>query len=205
MGARCSPQLASDEAPSTRCACAPRSTSWSTPDTIVIGDGGDFVGSAANVLRPRGFGHWLDAGPLGTLGVGPGYAMAAKLASPKSDVIIMYGDGAFGLNGMEFEACIRQKINIVGVIGNDAAWTQILRGQEQLYGPDRTPALQARRTPATTRWSRRSAATASRSRRRTRSARRSSARSAPASRRVVNVKIGAQRLPQGRHLGLGVG
>ena len=111
-----------------------------TPDTILIGDGGDFVGSAANVLRPRGFGHWLDAGPLGTLGAGPGYAMAAKLASPKSDVIIMYGDGAFGLNMMEFEACIRQKINIVGVIGNDAAWMQILRGQEQMYGPDRTPA-----------------------------------------------------------------
>jgi acetolactate synthase-1/2/3 large subunit len=98
------------------------------------------VGSAANVLRPRGFGHWLDAGPLGTLGAGPGYAMAAKLASPKSHVIIMYGDGAFGLNMMEFEACIRQKINIVGVIGNDAAWMQILRGQEQMYGPDRTPA-----------------------------------------------------------------
>src|SRR5437763_514260 len=111
-----------------------------TPDTIGIGDGGDFVGSAANVLRPRGFGHWLDAGPLGTLGAGPGYAMAAKLASPRSDVIIMYGDGAFGLNMMEFEACIRQKINIVGVIGNDAAWTQILRGQVQMYGPDRTPA-----------------------------------------------------------------
>jgi acetolactate synthase-1/2/3 large subunit len=52
----------------------------------------------------------------------------------------MYGDGAFGLNMMEFEACIRQKINIVGVIGNDAAWMQILRGQEQMYGPDRTPA-----------------------------------------------------------------
>jgi hypothetical protein len=61
--------------------------------------------------------------------------MAAKLASPKSDVIIMYGDGAFGLNMMEFEACIRQKINIVGIIGNDAAWTQILRGQVQIYGP----------------------------------------------------------------------
>src|SRR5438477_12480472 len=66
--------------------------------------------------------------------------MAAKLARPKSDVIVMYGDGAFGLNMMEFEACVRQKINIVGVIGNDAAWTQILRGQVQMYGPDRAPA-----------------------------------------------------------------
>jgi thiamine pyrophosphate-dependent acetolactate synthase large subunit-like protein len=134
------PQLTSDEAPLNPLRVCAEVDKFLTKDTIVIGDGGDFVGSAANVLRPRGFGHWLDAGPLGTLGAGPGYAMAAKLASPKSDVIIMYGDGAFGLNMMEFEACIRQKINIVGIIGNDAAWTQILRGQVQIYGPDRTPA-----------------------------------------------------------------
>jgi acetolactate synthase I/II/III large subunit len=106
-------------------------------DTIVIGDGGDFVGTAANVLRIRKPGHWLDAGPLGTLGAGPGFAMAAKLANPKSNVIIVYGDGSFGLNGFEFEAMSRQKINVVGVIGNDAAWMQIKRGQVQLYGPDR--------------------------------------------------------------------
>ena len=134
------PQLGSDDAPCNPLRVCAEVDKLITPDTIVIGDGGDFVGSAANVLRPRGFGHWLDAGPLGTLGAGPGYAMAAKLASPRSDVIIMYGDGSFGLNMMEFEACVRQKINIVGVIGNDAAWTQILRGQVQLYGPDRTPA-----------------------------------------------------------------
>ncbi len=106
-------------------------------DTIVIGDGGDFVGTAANVLRIRKPGHWLDAGPLGTLGAGPGFAMAAKLARPQSDVIIVYGDGSFGLNGFEFEAMARQKIPVVGVIGNDAAWQQIRRGQVQMYGPDR--------------------------------------------------------------------
>ena len=133
-------QLQSDEAPCNPLRVCAEVDRLVNDRTIIIGDGGDFVGSAANVLRPRGFGHWLDAGPLGTLGTGPGYAMAAKLASPQSDVIIMYGDGAFGLNMMEFEACIRQKINIVGVIGNDAAWTQILRGQVQMYGPDRTPA-----------------------------------------------------------------
>ncbi|MGH7896186.1 MAG: thiamine pyrophosphate-binding protein, partial [Candidatus Binatia bacterium] len=101
-------QLESDEAPLNPLRVCAEVDRFVTKDTIVIGDGGDFVGSAANVLRPRGFGHWLDAGPLGTLGAGPGYAMAAKLASPRSDVIIMYGDGAFGLNMMEFEACIRQ-------------------------------------------------------------------------------------------------
>ena len=63
--------------------------------------------------------------------------MAAKLARPQSNVIIVYGDGSFGLNGFEFEAMARQKINVVGVIGNDAAWQQIRRGQVQIYGPDR--------------------------------------------------------------------
>jgi acetolactate synthase I/II/III large subunit len=109
-------------------------------DTIIVGDGGDFVGTAAYTVRPRRPGQWLDPGPLGTLGVGPGYAMAAKLARPKSNVVILYGDGAFGLHAMEFEAMVRQKINVVGIVGNDAGWSQILRGQEQLYGPDRTPA-----------------------------------------------------------------
>ena len=140
------PQLASDEAPLNPLRVCAEVDKLVTERTILIGDGGDFVGSAANVLRPRGFGKWLDAGPLGTLGAGPGYAMAAKLARPDHDVIIMYGDGAFGLNMMEFEACVRQKINIVGVIGNDAAWMQILRGQEQMYGPDRTPACRLAHT-----------------------------------------------------------
>jgi acetolactate synthase-1/2/3 large subunit len=85
-------------------------------------------------------GHWLDPGPLGTLGVGPGYAMAAKLAKPTSPVVIIYGDGSFGLHGLEFEAMVRQKINVVGVIGNDAAWQQIRRGQVQLYGEERAVA-----------------------------------------------------------------
>jgi acetolactate synthase-1/2/3 large subunit len=104
---------------------------------IIIGDGGDFVATAASVVRVHEQGHWLDPGPLGTLGVGPGYAMAAKLAKPESPVVIVYGDGSFGLHAMEFEACIRQKINVVGVLGNDAGWTQILRGQEQMYGRER--------------------------------------------------------------------
>ncbi len=110
------------------------------PDAICIGDGGDFVATAASVLRIYEQGHWLDPGPLGTLGVGPGYAMAAKLAKPNNPVVIIYGDGSFGLHGLEFEAMVRQKINVVGVIGNDAAWQQIRRGQVQLYGEERAVA-----------------------------------------------------------------
>ncbi len=109
---------------------------------VVIGDGGDVVGTGAKILDVGGMGQWMDPGPLGTLGVGPSFAMAAKLADPDRDVVILYGDGSFGLNGMEFEACARQKIGIVGVIGNDAAWMQILRGQKQIYGEERMVATQ---------------------------------------------------------------
>ena len=105
--------------------------------TIVIGDGEDFVATAAYVLNVQGQGSWMDPGPLGTLGVGPGYAMAAKLALPDHQVVLVMGDGTFGFNGMEFESMVRQGINVVAVVGNDAAWTQILRGQEAMYGADR--------------------------------------------------------------------
>lgn len=106
-------------------------------DSIIVGDGGDFVATAAYTMPLSWPGLWMDPGPLGTLGVGPGYAMAAKLARPKSRVILMYGDGSFGLHGMEFEALARQNIPVVAVIGNDAGWTQILRGQRDMFGDAR--------------------------------------------------------------------
>ncbi|MEN2992209.1 MAG: thiamine pyrophosphate-binding protein [Bacteroidia bacterium] len=105
-----------------------------TPKSIVIGDGGDIVGSSAYTIRPRGLGQWLDAGPLGTLGAGAPYAIAAKLLFPDSDVWVVFGDGAFGLNGMEYDTAVRFNLPFVGVIGNDAAWTQIKRAQLPMYG-----------------------------------------------------------------------
>jgi acetolactate synthase-1/2/3 large subunit len=109
-------------------------------DDIVIGDGGDFVATAAYVLKLEWPQLWMDPGPLGTLGVGPGYAMAAKLLRPEANVVIMYGDGSFGLHALEFEAMVRQGIPVVAIIGNDAAWMQIRRGQVDLYGEARSPA-----------------------------------------------------------------
>ncbi|MCX7607513.1 MAG: thiamine pyrophosphate-dependent enzyme, partial [Bacteroidia bacterium] len=105
-----------------------------TPHSIVIGDGGDIVGSAAYTVRPRGLGQWLDAGPLGTLGAGAPYAIAAKLLYPQSDVWVVFGDGAFGLNGMEYDTAVRFGLPFIGVVGNDAAWTQIKRAQIPFYG-----------------------------------------------------------------------
>jgi acetolactate synthase-1/2/3 large subunit len=110
------------------------------PQDIIIGDGGDFVATAAYVLKLESPQLWMDPGPLGTLGVGPGYAMAAKLARPEANVVLVYGDGSFGFNGLEFEAMVRQNIPVIGVIGNDAGWTQIRRGQVELYGKDRAVA-----------------------------------------------------------------
>jgi acetolactate synthase-1/2/3 large subunit len=107
---------------------------------VIIGDGGDFVATAAYVLKLEAPQIWMDPGPLGTLGVGPGYAMAAKLARPDANVVLVYGDGSFGLHALEFEAMVRQNIPVVAVIGNDAGWTQIRRGQVELYGPERAPA-----------------------------------------------------------------
>jgi acetolactate synthase-1/2/3 large subunit len=107
---------------------------------VVIGDGGDFVATSAYVLKLEWPQLWMDPGPLGTLGVGPGYAMAAKLTRPDARVVLIYGDGAFGLHALEFEAMVRQNIPVVAIIGNDAGWTQIRRGQVELYGESRAVA-----------------------------------------------------------------
>jgi acetolactate synthase-1/2/3 large subunit len=84
----------------------------------------------------------MDPGPLGTLGVGPGYALAAKCVRPGSRVVVMFGDGSFGLHAMELEAMQRQGLPVVAIIGNDAGWTQILRGQRDFYGDKRLVATQ---------------------------------------------------------------
>src|SRR5262249_42066488 len=76
-------------------------------DAYVIGDGGDIVSWGARIITPWEPGHWLDAGPFGTLGAGTGFAIAAKLARPEQQVAILFGDGSFGLNGMEFETMVR--------------------------------------------------------------------------------------------------
>ncbi|MDE3228868.1 MAG: acetolactate synthase [Chloroflexota bacterium] len=103
-------------------------------DAWVIGDGGDIVSYGARVLHPWEPGHWLDAGPMGTLGAGTGFAIAAKIAHPDKQVAILFGDGAFGLNGMEFETMARHNLPIVAVIGNDGQWAQIKHPQKAMLG-----------------------------------------------------------------------
>jgi len=109
-------------------------------DTIAIGDGGDIVSACAKVLDLMRPGQWLDPGPLGCLGVGAPFAIAAKHLFPEKKVLIINGDGAFGLNGFEFDTAVRFKLPIVSIVGNDAAWGQIRTPQINMVGEDRAVA-----------------------------------------------------------------
>jgi acetolactate synthase-1/2/3 large subunit len=109
-------------------------------DVTYVADGGNVVAVAAKVIRVPAPGRWLDPGPLGTLGVGAPFAIAAKLLAPDRTVCVVQGDGAFGLNGMDFDTAVRFKLPMVIVVGNDAAWGQILIPQRGLYGEERAVA-----------------------------------------------------------------
>jgi acetolactate synthase-1/2/3 large subunit len=106
------------------------------PGTVVIGDGGDVVAAVSRVLRVRRPGHWLDPGPFGCLGVGPGYALGAGAAGFGDRIVVVMGDGAFGLNGLDYDSLVRQDVPAVLVIGNDAAWGEIRIPQVGIYGAE---------------------------------------------------------------------
>jgi acetolactate synthase-1/2/3 large subunit len=103
-------------------------------NAIVIGDGGDFVSYAGRVIDTYEPGCWLDPGPFGCLGTGPGYALAAKLAHPDRQVVLLVGDGAFGFSGMEFDTLARHGVNVVAVMGNNGIWALEKHPMEFLYG-----------------------------------------------------------------------
>ena len=108
-----------------------------TDDTIYIGDGGDVVTITAQAVQPRSPGHWMDPGPLGTLGVGTAFALAAKLAHPKKEVLCYYGDGAFAMTAFDMETANRFDAPYIAVIGNNSAMNQIRCGQIIKYGEQR--------------------------------------------------------------------
>jgi acetolactate synthase-1/2/3 large subunit len=109
-------------------------------NTIVIGDGGDIVTACARVLDIILPGQWLDPGPLGCLGVGVPFAIAAKHLYPEKKVLIISGDGSFGLNGFEFDTAVRFNLPIVSIVGNDAGWGNIRVIQKQMIGAERAVA-----------------------------------------------------------------
>ncbi len=103
-------------------------------DAIVIGDGGDFVSYAGRVVETYEPGCWMDPGPYGCLGAGPGQAIGAKLAHPDRQVVCLLGDGAFGFSGLEFDTMVRHNLPVVGVMGNNGIWALEKHPMEFLYG-----------------------------------------------------------------------
>jgi acetolactate synthase-1/2/3 large subunit len=110
------------------------------PNTLLIGDGGDIVVASAKVLPQRKPGGWLDPGPLGCLGVGVPFAIAARKLDPKRRILLISGDGAFGLNGFDVETALRHNLPFVIVLGNDGAWGQIRGPQIAFYTEERAVA-----------------------------------------------------------------
>ena len=105
-------------------------------NAILVADGGDFVATASYILRPRHPLSWLDPGVFGTLGVGGGFALGAKLVHPDHDVWIIYGDGSAAYSLLEYDTFVRHKLPVISVIGNDACWGQIARDQVEILKSD---------------------------------------------------------------------
>ncbi len=108
-----------------------------TEDTVYIGDGGDVVTISAQAVEPRAPGNWMDPGALGSLGVGTGFALAAKLVNPEKEVLCYYGDGSFGMTAFDMETANRFGAPYIAVIGNNSAMNQIRYGQLAKYGEER--------------------------------------------------------------------
>jgi len=101
-------------------------------DTYLIADGGDFVGTASYLVKPRKPLHWLDPGAFGTLGCGAGFALGVKAINKNSNVIMLYGDGSFGWSLAEFDTFKRFNFGLIAIIGNDSCWHQMYRDQVRI-------------------------------------------------------------------------
>ena len=105
-------------------------------DSVVIGDGGDFVSFAGKFVEPRRPGGWLDPGPYGCLGAGLGSAIAARIARPSAQVVLLLGDGAAGFSLMDVDTLVRHNLPVVMVMGNNSAWGLEKGPMQMLYGYD---------------------------------------------------------------------
>lgn len=112
------------------------------PDAVVIGDGGDFVSYAGKYVEPQQPGGWLDPGPYGCLGTGLGYAIAARVARPDSQVVLLLGDGAAGFSLIDADTLVRHGLPVVMICGNNGIWGLEKHPMQALYGYDVAADLQ---------------------------------------------------------------
>jgi acetolactate synthase-1/2/3 large subunit len=111
-------------------------------DAVVVCDGGDFASYAGRFVDVKVPGSWLDTGPYGCLGSGPGHAIAARVVHPDRQVVLLLGDGAFGFSGMDFDTMVRHRLPVVAVVGNNGIWGLEKHPMDALYGYDVAADLQ---------------------------------------------------------------
>lgn len=131
------PKIMNDTVPIHPLRLAYEINEFLTENSVFIGDGGDVVTSAGGVVQPKRPGHWMDPGPLGTLGVGTPFAMASKFAQPEKEVVCLFGDGSFSLTGWDFQTAMRFNLPFIGIVGNNSYMNQIRCGQINKYGKER--------------------------------------------------------------------
>jgi acetolactate synthase-1/2/3 large subunit len=112
-------------------------------DAVVVCDGGDFVSYAGKYVESFEPGCWLDPGPYGCLGTGMGYAIAARVAHPDRQVVVMLGDGAAGFSLMDADSLVRHNLPVVIVVGNNGIWGLEKHPMQAIYGYDVAADLQS--------------------------------------------------------------
>ena len=92
-------------------------------DGILVVDGQEILNFGRQAIPTYVPGHRLNSGAFGTMGVGLPFGVGAKVARPDAQVLVLHGDGSFGINAMEMDTAVRHKIPVVVVISNNGGWT----------------------------------------------------------------------------------
>ena len=107
-------------------------------DAILVVDGQEILNYGRQAIPTFMPGHRLNSGTLGTMGVGLPFGVGAKVAKPDAQVLVLHGDGSFGINAMEIDTAVRHKIPVVVVISNNGGWTANAPWTRPLPKPGRT-------------------------------------------------------------------
>jgi thiamine pyrophosphate-dependent acetolactate synthase large subunit-like protein len=94
-------------------------------DAIIVVDGHEILNFARQSVPTNAPGHRVNAGPNGCMGVAVPFGLGAKVAKPDTQVIVLSGDGSFGMNGMEIDTMVRHKIPVLVVISNNGGWAGV--------------------------------------------------------------------------------
>jgi thiamine pyrophosphate-dependent acetolactate synthase large subunit-like protein len=108
-----------------------------TRDAILVVDGQEILNFGRQSIPTYVPGHRLNSGTFGTMGVGLPYGVGAKVAKPDTQVVVLHGDGSFGINAMEMDTAVRHRIPVLVVISNNGGWTADAPWQLPLPKPGR--------------------------------------------------------------------